>query len=147
MQTSPEQAVLKDGLIMSGNVFRRNIVAYREPKSKLFSSRNLPLENNQWDDNLYWHGGLPLSIARGGKLGEVDLSEWRQLGQDKKSLIADPLFVNWDKDDFRLRENSPAFKLGFQAIPVDKIGPYKSDLRASWPIVEAEGAREKPLVP
>ncbi len=147
MQTAPEQAVMKDGLIMSGNVFRRNIVAYREPKSKLFGSRNLSLEKNQWDENLYWHNGLPLSVARGGKLGEVDLSDWRGLGQDKRSLVADPLFVNWDKDDYRLRSNSPAFKLGFQAIPVDKIGPYKSDLRASWPIVEAEGAREKPLVP
>ena len=29
---------------------------------------------------------------------------------------------------------------------LQKIGPYEDDLRASWPIVEAEGAREKPLV-
>jgi hypothetical protein len=35
-------------------------------------------------------------------------------------------------------------KLGFQPIPVEQIGPYESPLRASWPIVEAEGAREKP---
>jgi hypothetical protein len=37
-------------------------------------------------------------------------------------------------------------KLGFQPIPVEKIGPYRDELRASWPIVEAEGAREKPLL-
>jgi len=53
--------------------------------------------------------------------------------------------VNADKDDYRLRKESPAFKLGFQPIPVAKIGPYKDATRASWPIVEAEGAREKPL--
>jgi hypothetical protein len=35
-------------------------------------------------------------------------------------------------------------KLGFRPIPVERIGPYRDDLRASWPIVEAEGAREKP---
>jgi hypothetical protein len=29
---------------------------------------------------------------------------------------------------------------------VDKIGPYASPLRASWPIVEAPGVRETPLV-
>ncbi|MFZ2643401.1 MAG: hypothetical protein WA117_20590 [Verrucomicrobiia bacterium] len=28
---------------------------------------------------------------------------------------------------------------------IEKIGPYKSPLRASWPIKEAEGAREHPL--
>ncbi len=71
---------------------------------------------------------------------------WQEMGQDQHALIADPLFVNPDKDDYRLRPNSPAFKLGFEAIPIEKIGPYADALRASWPIVEAEGAREKPLV-
>ena len=59
--------------------------------------------------------------------------------------MGDPLFVDRDKDDYRLRPESPALKLGFQPIPIEKIGPYADDLRASWPIVEAEGAREKPL--
>jgi hypothetical protein len=71
---------------------------------------------------------------------------WQALGQDRNSLIADPLFVNPAKDDYRLRPNSPAFKLGFKPIPVEKIGPYADAMRATWPIVEAEGAREKPLV-
>jgi len=71
---------------------------------------------------------------------------WQTLGMDRHSLIADPLFVDPARDDYRLRPESPAFGLGFQPIPVDKIGPYQDELRASWPIVEAEGAREKPLV-
>jgi hypothetical protein len=50
-----------------------------------------------------------------------------------------------DKDDFRLEPDSPALALGFEPIPVEKIGPYADELRAGWPIVEAEGAREKPL--
>ncbi len=70
---------------------------------------------------------------------------WQALGVDKHSLVADPLFVNATKDDYRLRKNSPAFKLGFKPIPVEKIGPYRDPLRASWPIKEAEGAREHPL--
>ena len=70
---------------------------------------------------------------------------WQSLGVDKHSLVADPLFVNATKDDYRLRKNSPAFKLGFKPIPVEKIGPYRDPLRASWPIKEAEGAREHPL--
>ncbi|MCY3018615.1 MAG: right-handed parallel beta-helix repeat-containing protein [Planctomycetota bacterium] len=71
---------------------------------------------------------------------------WKTYGFDKHSLIADPLFVAPEKDDYRLKPDSPAFKLGFKAIDVDKIGPYQDPLRASWPIVEAEGVREHPLV-
>lgn len=71
---------------------------------------------------------------------------WQRLGNDKHSVVADPQFVDFDRDDFRLKETSPAFGLGFKPIPVDRIGPYEDELRASWPIVEAEGAREKPLV-
>ncbi|MCX8037052.1 MAG: hypothetical protein N3D11_08425, partial [Candidatus Sumerlaeia bacterium] len=71
---------------------------------------------------------------------------WKALGMDRHSIVADPRFVDESKDDYRLRADSPAFALGFQPIPVEKIGPYKDALRATWPIVEAEGAREKPLV-
>ena len=70
---------------------------------------------------------------------------WQELGGDRHSLIADPKFLAPEKDDYRLAPDSPAFKLGFQQIPVEKIGPYASDERASWPIVEADGAREHPL--
>ena len=80
------------------------------------------------------------------RLVEVEsLNEWQSLqalGFDRYSLVADPLFVAPGKDDWRLAPDSPALKLGFQPIPVDKIGPYNDTLRASWPIVEAEGARE-----
>ena len=83
------------------------------------------------------------------KLEEVESldewASWQSLGFDVKSVVADPMFVDRDKDDYRLRPESPALKLGFRSIPLDKIGPYADDLRASWPIVEAEGAREKPL--
>ncbi|MEI7437455.1 MAG: right-handed parallel beta-helix repeat-containing protein, partial [bacterium] len=80
------------------------------------------------------------------RLVEVEpLDEWQSLqtlGLERSSIVADPLFMAPEKDDWRLRPDSPAFKLGFQPIPVDKIGPYHDPLRASWPIIEAAGARE-----
>jgi hypothetical protein len=146
MDIGPEQAVLPDGLIMSGNVFDRNIVYWTGEGAKLFSGSKVPLNHNTWDHNLYWHSGLPLRIALGGAQGELDWDGWRRTGQDQHSVVADPLFVEPRNDNYRLRPNSPAFRVGFQPIPVDSIGPYKDPLRASWPITEAEGARERPLL-
>ena len=36
--------------------------------------------------------------------------------------------MNPDQDDYRLTPDSPALKLGFKPIPVEKIGPYKDDV-------------------
>jgi len=36
--------------------------------------------------------------------------------------------------DFALKPTSPAWKLGFQTIPMAKIGLYESPDRASWPV-------------
>ncbi|OHE77641.1 MAG: hypothetical protein A2107_00340 [Verrucomicrobia bacterium GWF2_62_7] len=66
---------------------------------------------------------------------------WQALGMDRHSLVAEPRFVNTAKDDYRLKSNSPAFKLGFRRIPVEKIGCYRDDLRASWPVEKKEEAR------
>jgi len=46
----------------------------------------------------------------------------------------DPHFVDAANLNFQLRDDSPAWKLGFQRIPIEKIGPYPSDDRASWPV-------------
>ena len=45
------------------------------------------------------------------------------MGFDTHSVIADPMFVDPANDDYRLRANSPALKLGFQPIDLRKIGP------------------------
>jgi len=52
-------------------------------------------------------------------------ASWQEEGWDKHSLVADPLFIDWQNDDFRLKPESPAFKLGFKPIPVEKIGIRK----------------------
>ena len=75
----------------------------------------------------------------------VPMSEWeawQAKGLDRHSRVADPRFVDAAHDNWRLQSDSPAFALGFQPIPWEKIGPYRSAARASWPIREARGARE-----
>ena len=88
-------------------------------------------------------------LVDGVQLTETEVLDqwqsWQAQGMDRHSIVADPLFVDPEKDDYRLQPNSPALKLGFKPIPVQDIGPYEDEFRTSWPIVEAQGAREKPL--
>ncbi len=76
--------------------------------------------NNQFrlDGNVYWQAaGEPIDFA--GK----SLEEWRAAGQDEHSVIADPLFVDVENHDFRLKPDSPALALGFQPIDLSAVGP------------------------
>lgn len=41
----------------------------------------------------------------------------------------DPGLIAPEKGDFRLKEESPALKLGFKPIPFEKIGPYPDEYR------------------
>ncbi len=148
MNVHPLACVLPDGMMQAGNVFRRNIMVARDPQARLYRFRDVPIDHNKFDHNLVFHeggGSLSMEIRREKVVARQEWAEWQARGQDKHSVVADPMFVDIDKDDFRLRPGSPAFKLGWKPIPVEKIGPQKDPLRASWPIVEAEGAREKPL--
>ena len=52
----------------------------------------------------------------------IPLAEWQDLGYDTHSVIADPQFVDPEQDDYRLRPESPALKLGFVPIDVNQIG-------------------------
>lgn len=76
-------------------------------------------------------------------VGDVDLREavpmpeweaWQAEGMDRDSVVADPLFVNPAEDDYRLRPESPAWALGFESIPTERIGCFQDPLRASWPL-------------
>jgi hypothetical protein len=94
--------------------FERNIVYFEA--GRLLGS-NWTGEGFALDRNVYWD-------ARGGPVWFAGRSfaEWQASGQDKESVIADPLFVNPGGFDFTLRPESPALKLGFQPLDLRKIG-------------------------
>ena len=68
---------------------------------------------------------------------------WLSLGREAEpypvfedNLIdVDPNLVDEAGGDFRLRDDSPAFEIGFEPLPLDEIGPMNDGTRASWPIV------------
>jgi hypothetical protein len=51
-------------------------------------------------------------------------------------LDTDPHFVDAAGGNFQLRDDSPALARGFRRIPVERIGVYQSDERASWPVAQ-----------
>ncbi len=97
--------------------FERNIV---------FWDNDSPLQGSNWRDdnfrmdyNLYFSAGQKPVTFFGG----LTLDQWQQKrGQDQHSIIADPGFVDAKKDDFRLKPDSPALKLGFQPFDASKAG-------------------------
>ena len=78
-------------------------------------------------------GGLHLLSGHGVK------KEWTTVEDNWDE--GDPGFVDLKRGDFRLRKDSPVWKLGFKPIPFDKIGLYEDETRASWP-VSPEGPPE-----
>jgi len=75
--------------------------------------------------NLYFDAARPESpvMRRFGEGDELTMEDFRAAGMEYGSLVADPLFADAEGHDFRLKENSPAYALGFRDIDVSDVGP------------------------
>jgi len=74
------------------------------------------------------------NISVGGKFDGVHAAARPGVTMENNLVDEDPRFVDRDHRDFRLRDDSPAWALGFKPIPVEKIGLYEDASRASWPV-------------
>lgn len=105
------------------NNYEKNIFYYTNPESELI--HNVPTWTfdaiEKSDYNLFFcKGGGKMKITG---IPEVETFEqWQRKGLDFHSVVADPLFVDPEHDNYMLKENSPAFKLGFQQIDVSSVG-------------------------
>jgi parallel beta-helix repeat protein len=132
------------------NILRNNIFAFNR-EHQLMRTRSeqhvsFTLENNivyfdqgdllgaNWADgsfrmreNLYYD-------ARGNGVYFLDKSfaAWQASGQDQGSRIADPLFANARRFDFRLQPGSPALQVGFHPIDLTEVGPREPAGADSW---------------
>ena len=86
----------------------------------------------QCDNNLCFRPGDPDPVIGKSEGRDVwRMAAWREMSSregdayDGNSLVADPLFVDPAAGDYRLRPESPALKLGFVPIPVERIGIRK----------------------
>ena len=98
---------------------RRNLVYYKEGKAVGdYGRRRCGRDVCAFDDNLYWNAS-----GRSDLFGDKTLAQWQATGQDKNSITADPLFMDPEKGDFRLRPGSPAARIGFEPWDLSAVGP------------------------
>lgn len=104
----------------------RNIFHYTERDALLHCVHG----DNEWtkrgheiDKNLIFCNGHPVRVAYSGADPNGDSWDgWKALGFDTNSVVADPLFVDLANEDFRLKAESPALKLGFEQIDLSRVG-------------------------
>lgn len=85
-----------------------------------------PLLDGNWkkaqvnmSNNLYWNAaGKPFDFAG------LSFDEWKQMGRDEGSIIQDPLFVDANNLNFKLKDDSPTKQLGFVPFDLSKAGVY-----------------------
>lgn len=65
--------------------------------------------------------------------------EWRALGFDQHSAIGDPMFVDPENRDFRVKPESPALKLGFKSFDIREAG-LRADFPKQWLTADEEAA-------
>ena len=76
-------------------------------------TNGIPPYNNSVRGNIFY-GGTPL---RAWQYASSNMLNWSNNLQN-----VDPLFVDAAHGNYRLQSNSPAWNLGFQSIPIGKIG-------------------------
>jgi parallel beta helix pectate lyase-like protein len=137
----------KSEWLMTGTKLIANVFAYSDETAHWAKGRQWEQILVACDRNLIWHGGQPVTIHDTTASEPYNWADWRKRGFDANSHIADPLFVDPNRNDYRLQGNSPAFKLGFRPIPFTKIGLRKSPDRASWPLADDCWREEHVLYP
>ncbi len=87
-------------------------------------------KNDQFimDDNVYYDA-RPEARPSTMRFAGATLEQWRRRGHDLQSIIADPLFINPQRDIFRLAPDSPALRMGFKPIDLSTVGVRSRELR------------------
>ncbi len=124
------------------NIIRNNILAFSKlhqiQATRVEDHLSFTFENNivYWDtgpllsgrwkqikvkmrNNCYWN-----TSGKEVKPAGMTFEEWQERGHDTDSIIADPMFIDAENFDFRLKPNSPALKTGFKPFDYSKAGVY-----------------------
>ena len=125
VKSAEEVAAVSGNMINNTCIFERNIMV----------SEEYPIYRTMYESPC--HESAPLNITslrnlvfdRKGKVNsigdrvKIPLQKFKtDFGKDKYTIEADPLFVDYENNDFRLKPNSPAYDIGFVDIDFSDVG-------------------------
>ncbi|MEI6501248.1 MAG: NPCBM/NEW2 domain-containing protein, partial [Armatimonadota bacterium] len=129
--------LFKDGdvRIPTGNVVRCNVSTGGQflALMPLVNFNDVRVEKNLISDRLLFTGS-PTGDGKAGRYAQGDATltpVWEKTGN--VMIASDPGFVDAEHQDFRLKPDSPAWKLGFKPIPFEQIGLQVDSFRKSLP--------------
>lgn len=108
---------------VTGSKVYKNIIIPHPDGGNAYAERprrnqtsNLPnLTETAMDSNLYYHPTGPSWM-------DQHFARMREVGQEKASLFANPMFIDPQNGNFGFQEGSPALKLGIEPLDVSKMG-------------------------
>jgi hypothetical protein len=124
------------------NIVRNNILAFSKEQqlqaTRVEDHLSFTLENNiiYWDTGVLYSGRWPQVRIDSRKncfwrtngetidFAGMSLEAWQAKGNEKGSIVADPLFVDAANLDFTINKDSPAIKQGFKPFDFTKAGVY-----------------------
>lgn len=101
----------------SDDVFKHNIV---------FTAYKPAVMNSALGESDRWGKELDYNLFA---TGQAAMRKFAAHGADAHSVSADPLFVNPGQGDFRVRPESPAFKIGFRNFDMTDFGVKSEKLK------------------
>jgi len=115
----------------SGDIFRRNIVFTN------YRPIGVPTPwGAEVDNNLHHQAGAK---------GTTSAAELQNASKrDEHSVVADAMFMDPAKGDYRVKDGSPALALGFKNFPMDQYGVQKAELKALARTPELPGESSAP---
>lgn len=115
--------IVSDIFPIEGSKIQRNIVvSFRKDYQPILMHGSFSkgtydrLKDTQTDNNLYWCTEDP-----NWGLDNI-LLQREKFGLEMNTQVADPMFVDLEKGDLRLRPESPAWKMGFVETDMSKVG-------------------------
>ncbi len=106
-------------------------VPYKQPP---WSERYPQLVNILEDEPAAPKGNIiRRNICVGGRWMEIEekAKPYVLIEDNLIDVVPQVLFMNAEKGDYRLKPNSPAVKIGFKPVPLERIGLYRDEWRAN----------------
>jgi parallel beta helix pectate lyase-like protein len=103
-----------------GNVLRGNVFWRGDGENLRRVNWENPPESKTWRQDEWWY--------------HIQGSVYDLVTIENNLIDVNPKCLGEKAGNFQLRQDSPAWKMGFERIPFEKIGLYEDDSRASWPV-------------